>query len=30
MKLKSARDNPTVILEQLMVKLFLISGGERV
>lgn len=30
MKLKSGRDNPTVVLEQLMVRLFLVSGGERV
>lgn len=30
MKLKSGRDNPTVILEQLMVRLFLVSGGEKV
>lgn len=29
-KLKSTRDNPSVILEQLMVRLFLITGGERV
>lgn len=30
MKLKSARDNPSVILEQLMVRLFLVTGGEKV
>ena len=30
MKLKSSRDNPSIILEQLMVRLFLVSGGERV
>lgn len=30
MKLKSSRDNPSLILEQLMVKLFLVSGGERI
>ena len=30
LKLKSGRDNPTVILEQLMVRLFLVTGGERV
>jgi DNA polymerase-3 subunit delta len=30
MKLKSGRDLPTVVLEQLMVKLFIIRSGERV
>lgn len=30
MKLKNGRDNPTVILEQLIVRLFLVSGGERI
>lgn len=30
MKIKTSRDNPTVVLEQLMVKLFLITGGEKV
>lgn len=29
-KLKSGRDNPSVILEQLMVRLFLVCGGEKV
>ena len=29
-KLKSGRDNPNVILEQLMVRLFLVSSGEKV
>lgn len=29
-RLKSGRDNPAVILEQLMVRLFLVSGGERI
>lgn len=28
-RLKSGRDNPNVILEQLMVKLFLVSNGEK-
>ena len=30
MKLKNGRDLPTVVLEQLMVKLFIIRSGERV
>lgn len=30
MKLKSGRDLPTVVLEQLMVRLFIIRSGERV
>ena len=30
MKLKSGRDLPMVVLEQLMVKLFLLSNGEKV
>lgn len=29
-KLKSGRDNPAVILEQLMVRLFLVSNGDKV
>ena len=29
-RLKSGRDNPNVILEQLMVRLFLVSSGEKV
>lgn len=28
-KLKNSRDNPNIILEQLIVRLFLVSGGER-
>ncbi|MBQ7862240.1 MAG: DNA polymerase III subunit delta [Clostridia bacterium] len=30
LKLKSGRDNPAVILEQLMVRLFLVSNGDKV
>lgn len=30
LKLKSGRDNPSVVLEQLMVRLFLVSNGDRV
>lgn len=30
MKLKNGRDNASTVLEQLMVRLFLVSGGERV
>ncbi len=30
MKLKSSRDTPVIVLEQLMVRLFLISNGEKV
>lgn len=30
MKLKSGRDNASIVLEQLMVRLFLVSGGEKV
>lgn len=29
-RLKSGGDNPTLILEQVMVRLFLVTGGERV
>ncbi len=29
-KLKSGRDNPNIILEQLMVRLFLVSNGEKI
>ena len=29
-QLKSGRDNATLIIEQLMVKLFLLSNGEKV
>lgn len=29
-KLKSGRDNASTVLEQLMVRLFIVSGGERV
>ncbi|MBQ7005432.1 MAG: DNA polymerase III subunit delta [Clostridia bacterium] len=30
MKLKSGRDNAATVLEQLMVRLFLVSGGEKI
>ena len=30
MKLKNGRDLPSIVLEQLMVRLFLIRSGERV
>lgn len=30
MQLKSSRNNPSLILEQLMVRLFLVCGGEKV
>lgn len=29
-KLKNGRDNPNIILEQLIVRLFLVSGGEKI
>ena len=30
MRLKTSRDNPSIILEQLMVRLFLVSNGDKV
>jgi hypothetical protein len=30
MRLKKSYDNDTIVLEQLMVKLFLVSNGEKI